>query len=122
MFKSKKKDRTLVVTTKSELKAAIKRKEPCIRVNGNLAKKIKWMKRLSPAMLAALIPLLVTAASPIAPMAAAVSFAEMSAITGTEIAKIIFAGGLSVSIVLAVLKGYNVEIRSEGNEVVLTSK
>ena len=37
----------VVVSSKEELKTAIKRKEPYIEVQGDLAKKMKWMGKLS---------------------------------------------------------------------------
>ena len=36
----------VVVSSKEELKTAIKRKEPYIEVQGDLAKKMKWMGKL----------------------------------------------------------------------------
>lgn len=57
--KKKKSENVVVVTTKEELKTAIKSKEPCIEVQGNLARKMKWMTKLNRAAIIALIPALV---------------------------------------------------------------
>lgn len=121
MFKNKKKEREVVVTTKEELKAAIKRKDPCIKVKGDLAKKLRWKKKLTPAMVALLIPLLATAAipNPVAPISFAVSTAALTAITGEGVAAIIVASGLSVSLILAVIRGYDAEFKVGDNEVIL---
>lgn len=43
----------VVVSSKEELKTAIKRKNPYIEVQGDLAKKMKWMGKLSSAKIAA---------------------------------------------------------------------
>ena len=48
----------VVVSSKEELKTAIKRKEPYIEVQGDLAKKMKWMGKLSSVKIAAIIALL----------------------------------------------------------------
>ena len=48
----------VVVSSKEELKTAIKRKNPYIEVQGDLAKKMKWMGKLSSAKIAAIIALL----------------------------------------------------------------
>lgn len=45
MFGKKKNNiNKVVVSSKEELKTAIKRKEPYIEVQGDLAKKMKWMQ------------------------------------------------------------------------------
>ena len=53
----------VVVSSKEELKTAIKRKEPYIEVKGDLAKKMKWMMNLSSVKIAAIIALLTSLAA-----------------------------------------------------------
>lgn len=122
-------DKKVVVKTKEELNAAVKRKEPCIEVQGSLVTKIKWMKKLSAAKIAALVALLASAVipSPIAPIsmcavASGSAATAVSAITGTEIAAIILAGGLSATMILAVLKDYNIEVDDENRSMRLSRK
>lgn len=124
MFRMKKKEQALVVTTKEELKAAIKRKEPCIVVKGDLAKKLQWIRKLSPAMLASLIPLLAAAAipSPVAPLSMAVSTAAVTAITGESLAAIILVCGISAPVLLAVMKDYDAHFKIGEFEFTLTKK
>lgn len=125
MFGRKKQmEKKIIVKTKEELKAAIKRKEPCIEVQGDLAIKIKWIKKLTRPQVVALAALLASAAipSPASPISAVVSMPAVTAITGSEIASIIFAGGVSAALILAILKGYNVEIRKGEKSMLLTKK
>lgn len=124
MFGKKKKDTEpkIVVKTKEELKAAVRRKEPCIEVQGDLAKNLKWIKKLTKPQAAALAALLASAVIPfpIAPVSAVASRSAVTAITGGEIAAIIFAGGISAALILAILNGYQVEI--SGDKILLTKK
>jgi hypothetical protein len=122
-IKKQEKDNVTVVKTKDELKAAVKRKEPCIEVTGDLAKNMKWMGKLSKKQIAALIALLgagtaTAVASPIATPALTAATAE---ITGVEIAKLIFACSLGITMIIGIFKGYDVEVGLDGN-VKLTKK
>lgn len=132
--KSKKEiEKVTIVTTKEQLKAAIKRKDTCIEVQGELVKKMKWMAKLSPKKIAAIIACLTaataastvasTAAPPTAPIVApTVKYAVESttlaavgigALDAASIIKIIEI--LGVVIVIAILKSYNVELK-EGDK------
>lgn len=128
-LKKREKETKVIVKTKQELNAAVKRKEPCIEVQGPLVTKIKWMKKLSATKIMALAALLASAVipSPIAPIsmcafASGSAATAVSAITGTEIAAIILAGGLSATMILGVLKNYNMEIKGGDKIIVLTKK
>ena len=126
IFGKKKQDEEMavIVTTKKELNAAIKKKEPRIEVQGDLVKQIKWMKKLSPVKTAALLAFLATAVipNPAAPISALVSVPTLAAITGKDIAIIILAGGLSVSVIISILKGYNLELVNGDTSILLTKK
>ena len=129
MFGMKKgREKAVSVKTVEELNAAIKRKEACIEVRGDLVRKLGWIKKLTKIQIVGLAALLASAVipSPVAPiagisfLAAATPMAAISSVTGTEIAKIILATGISASLVLAILKGYDAEIQKD--KVVLTKK
>lgn len=82
-----------VVTTKEQLKAAVNRKDSYIEVQGDLAKKMNWMAKLSKKKIALIIA------------AVGVYFA-----TGAEVsAASTLAALLGAAAVVAILKGYNVE-------------
>ncbi len=125
MFGKKKKDMETktVVKTKEELKAAVKRKDSHIEVQGDLARKMKWMRRLTVSQATALVALLASAAipSPASPISAVASISAVTAITGGEIASVIFVGGISAALILAILKDYSIEIR-EGEKSMLLMK
>ena len=112
--KKTKNENVVVVTTKEELKAAIKSKKPNIEVHGDLAKKMKWMSKLNRAAIIALIP---------AVGGVPASFAVPAAATAVGIS-----GGnlvlcaLSVSIIIAILKGYNIEAKSTKGDVLRLTK
>ena len=63
VWKKKNSINKVVVSSKEELKTAIKRKEPYIEVQGDLAKKMKWMGKLSSVKIAAIIALLTSLAA-----------------------------------------------------------
>ena len=132
--KSKKEtEKVTVVTTKEQLKAAIKRKDACIEVQGELVMKIKWMAKLSPKKIAAIIACLTaataastvvaTVAPPTTPIvvptvkyaveSTTLAAAGIGALDAASIIKIIEI--LGVVIVIAILKGYNVELK-EGDK------
>ena len=119
MFKLfKKEKKAVVVYTKRELQHAIKRKEPNIEVGGELAQKLKWITKISPAKIVALIGFLSSAVIP--NPTSGVSALTATGIVGTDVACIIFTSGISIAIILAVLRGYNVEVA--GDRVKLTAK
>ncbi len=132
-LRNTKKDKKVVVTTKEQLKAAVNRKEPVIEVQGDLAKKLQWLGKLSKAKISALIVALgaITAisvgtggtaaaggvsAAAIAPIISK----KMGEIAGKEIAGVILACGISIALILAILKGYTAEL--EYNNVILRLK
>ena len=82
------------------------------------------MKKLTPAKTADLITLLAAATipSPAAPISAVAGMAAVSSITGTGVAAIIFAGGLSAAMILGVLRNYNIEIQKGDTTLILTKK
>lgn len=127
MFGKTKKEteKVTVVTTKEQLKAAIKRKDTCIEVQGELVKKMKWIAKFSPKKIAAIIACLTAAtatstvvATTVPPTAPIVKCAVtgttlaaigVEALDAASIVKIVEI--LGVVIVIAILKGYNVELR-----------
>lgn len=122
----------ITVTTGKELNEAVKRKEHSIIVQGKLAKKMKWMAMLSAPKIAVLIGALAacttgtvaTGGIAAGPSAAVFSASAMAAgIEGSTIAAIatlVFTCGVSIAIIIAVLKGYNVEIKN--GDLLLTLK
>ena len=114
----------VIVKTKQELDVAVKKKEPYIEVQGELVKKMKWMKRLSLPQKTDLVTLLKRAGiqngTSVIPSETLKS--SVAAITGTQIALIIISGGLSITLIVAVLCGYNVEIQDGDKSILLTKK
>ena len=131
--KTKKAEKVTVVTTKEQLKAAVKRKDSCIEVQGELVKKMKWMTEMSPGKTAAIITCLTAAAAPaavstVAPPAAlltapALKLALITAGAGTlDAASIItIVGILGVVIVIAILRDYDVELKDGDKSLRLIS-
>lgn len=113
MFGKKKNENVVVVTTKEELEAAIKSKKPNIEVRGSLAKKIKWMAKLNRAAIIALVPLLVVAGGTTGGLAAGLAIPAGVAATGITGGQIV-ACALSASVIIAIIKGYNVEVDAKG--------
>lgn len=121
MFIVNKRKRETVVYTNEELKNAIKNGEKRIQVAGELASKLKWIVGISPAKIVALTMFLAGTTIP-NPMSG-VSALATTGIVGTEIALIIFTSGVSISLILAILQGYDAEIDGkDGNKVILKSK
>jgi hypothetical protein len=119
MFGKKKEEtnNATLVKTKDELKKAVKRKDSCIEVTGDLAKNMKWMVKLSKKQITALIALLgaetaVTVANPVVTPALMTATAG---ITGAEIAQIIFACSLGITMIVGIFNGYDVEASLDGN-------
>lgn len=113
MFGKKvKNEKPVVVTTKEELKTAIKNKKPCIEVHGEIAKKIKWMTKLNRAASLALLPLLAVVGGPMSAAFAVPAAAASAGITAAEITLAVIA--ISAGMVIAIIKGYNVEVDVKG--------
>ena len=104
----KRKDKVTIVSTKEELRKAVEGKAACIEIQGGLAEKMRWIGKLSSAKRRDLAGAL--------HMSKAVRYNTMVAesvvapIAGKEIAMIILALGLSVALIIAILKDYDVEI------------
>lgn len=115
----------VTVSSANELKAAVKKKEQNIEVTGELAKKLKWMVKLSPKKITAIIGVLATvgATVPLTGGASALAVAPaMTAVTGTELATLILACSISVGVLVALLKDYDVEIGQGEMTVRFTKK
>lgn len=116
----KKSPKDITVTTGKELNEAVKRKEHSIIVQGKLAKKMKWMAMLSAPKIAVLIGALAacttgtvaTGGIAAGPSAAALTMA--AGLEGPAIVALVSTCGVSIAIIIAVLKGYNVEIKNDG--------
>lgn len=108
----KQKNKITVVCKKADLWEAVKRKDPCIEIQGDLAKKMKWLKALSSVKKKRLTVELgrLNLSSDISTCSNAV----MVAITGTEIAVIILSLGVTIALIIAVLRDYDVEVYVEG--------
>lgn len=133
MFGKKKKDteREVIVKTKEELKAAIKRKEPYIEVQGDLANKMKWMGGLSKKKVAAFVALLAVAASNPVTGGAAAAGSALSAkylvaqgvVNASEsIAAYSLIIMLGIVTVLAIFREYSIVIEINPPKVILVSK
>ena len=86
----------VVVSSKEELKTAIKCKEPYIEVQGDLAKKMKWMGKLSSVKIAAIIAL--TAGGVVDAAEANVEIYVISI--------------LGIATIIGIFRGYNVEVET----------
>lgn len=123
------KGKVTVVTTKEQLKAAVNRKDSCIEVRGDLAKKMNWMAKLSKKKIAIVIAAL-TGAAVIVPVPAMVGGSMvitkscLAAGTGASIAArevsteaVAILGTIAV---IAILKGYNIELGTVNGYLKLT--
>lgn len=123
------KGKVTVVTTKEQLKAAVNRKDSCIEVRGDLAKKMNWMAKLSKKKIAIVIAAL-TGAAVIVPVPAMVGGSMvitkscLAAGTGASIAArevsteaVAILGTIAV---VAILKGYNIELETVNGYLKLT--
>lgn len=129
--KKKEPDR-VVVTTKEQLKSAVNRKEAYIEIQGDLARKLQWMGKLSSAKLYKLAGVLTAAAGATAvgvvggPVAgvpiAAVSAVAVTNVTGAGVAAVILASGVTITLIVSVLKGYEVEMQYNGASMCLKRK
>lgn len=127
MFGKKKKEK--IIYTKDELKRAVHNKEPQIIVGGDLAQKLKCLAKLSPSKIVTIISILAagtaaTIANPVASglFAASSLTATTGAASGTGVAAIVLASGLSVALILAILKGYDIELNKAGDQVIFKAK
>lgn len=130
--KNKIRETKVIVTTKEELKAAVKRKEPHIEVQGDLANKMRWMAKLSKKKMAALAALLVGCGIATATPIGLVGNIGVSAVGLTAATVEGTAGGVSGAAVIylitilgavtvvAILKGYNVEMCMDNKSLKLT--
>jgi len=126
-MKKNKESNRVVVTSKEQLKTAINQKKEHIEIQGDLARELKWIGKLSPGKIAALsavLALAVGGATTIgAPVSvAALSVASVATVTGSEIAAIILASGMTVTLLLAILQGYEVEMQYNGVSMCLKRK
>lgn len=109
--RSKREKKKVVVRTKEELKAAVNRKEPCIEVQGTLAKNMQWMGKLQQKQLLALIGGLTTAAaaSSLLGPAGIPTFVAQTGVPAVYNGAVIYAiTTLGAVTVLAILKNYDV--------------
>ena len=104
----------VVVSSKEELKTAIKRKEPYIEVQGDLAKKMKWMGKLSSVKIAAIIALLTSLAA--VPGGGVLTVSALTAGGVVEAAEanvaIYVISILGIATIIGIFRGYNVEVET----------
>lgn len=120
MFGKKKNNiNKVVVSSKEELKTAIKRKEPYIEVQGDLAKKMKWMGKLSSVKIAAIIALLTSLAAVPGGGVLTVRALTVRALTAggvVEAAEVNVAiyviSILGIATIIGIFRGYNVEVET----------
>ena len=115
MFGKKKNNiNKVVVSSKEELKTAIKRKEPYIEVQGDLAKKMKWMGKLSSVKIAAIIALLTSLAA--VPGGGVLTVSALTAGGVVEAAEVNVAiyviRILGIATIIGIFRGYNVEVET----------
>lgn len=130
MFGRKKQmERKTIVKTKEELKAAIKRKEPYIEVQGDFANKMKWMGRLSKKKVAVFIALLTAAAAnPVTGGVAAGGITAKYLIAKGAVGAsegsmaVVLIGMLGITTILAIFRGYSIVIETNPLKVILVSK
>ena len=110
MFGKKKNNiNKVVVSSKEELKTAIKRKEPYIEVQGDLAKKMKWMGKLSSVKIAAIIALLTSLAA--VPGGGALTAGGVVEAAEVNVA-IYVISILGIATIIGIFRGYNVEVET----------
>lgn len=115
-----------VVTTKDELKVAKERGDMEIVVTGEFADKLKTSKKITKlnAGALAIISVAIAAATVTAPVTGGMSFfaaAPVAALTGTEIAAIIIASSIGLTMLIAIFKDYE-EISYSKGKLVLRKK
>lgn len=120
MFHRAKKNKTTIASTKEELREAIEREDPCIEVQGELAKKLRWIAKLSMVKKTKLLSVL--EASKASDWRAGSLQTMVVTITGAEIAALIFAAGVSAALILAILKGYDAEVITDEGKIKIILK
>lgn len=122
MFNGLKKNKknVLIVTTKEELEAAVNRKEPYIEVQGELVKKLRWMNKLSSANRRRYLNSISSMKA--SNLVSAVSTSTMGGIVTAEVIGYILAGAVSATLIIGILKGYDVEIEVGGLKAKLWKK
>lgn len=125
----KKNANVTIVTTKEQLKAAIKRKDACIEVRGDLAKKMSWMAELSPKKIALMISILtgaVIAAPATVPIGTAIAssyavapvLVSAGVATANDVAIVAILGGTCI---VGMLKGYSLKVDGV-NKILMLAK
>ncbi len=112
------KNKVTVVCKKVDLWEAVKRKDPCIEIQGDLTKKMKWLGVL-PSVKKKRLAIELEKLK----FSGNISTCRNSAVTaivGEDIAIIIFSLGVSMTLIIAVLRDYDVEIC--GGTIKLTKK
>ena len=121
MFGMKSNRKVVIVTTKSELANAIKQKEPCIEIKGELAQKMKWLGKIKPSEKNALACTLQKNEALIATATAVPSLSSKIGLDA-EIALAILACGLSAVLIIGIIKGYDIEVIHGGSTIKITAK
>ena len=120
MFGKNKKENVTIVTTKEQLKAAVNRKDTCIEVRGDLAKKMNWMAKLSKKKIALIIACLTGttgAAVVAAPVTAGASLAAAGVASTDVMPIVLILGGI---VVIAILNNYDIEADAVNKVLKLT--
>ena len=113
MFGKKKNNiNKVVVSSKEELKTAIKRKEPYIEVQGDLAKKMKWMGKLSSVKIAAIIALLTSLAAVPGGGVLTVSALTAGGVVEAAEANVAIYVISILATIIGIFRGYNVEVET----------
>ena len=103
----------VVVSSKEELKTAIKRKEPYIEVQGDLAKKMKWMGKLSSVKIAAIALLTSLAAVPGGGVLTVSALTAGGVVEAAEANVAIYVISiLGIATIIGIFRGYNVEVET----------
>ena len=120
MFGKNKKENVTIVTTKEQLKAAVNRKDTCIEVRGDLAKKMNWMAKLSKRKISLIIACLTGttgAAVVAAPVTAGASLAAAGVASADVMPIVLILGGI---VVIAILNNYDIEADAVNKVLKLT--
>lgn len=123
-FKKDSKPKKISVKTSKELAEAIKRKEQKIEVTGELGKKLLWMAKISPKKISVIMGILAASAITV-PLTAGCSaplLTALSAEVGADFALLIMTSAVSISMLIALFKGYNVTINVDGDSVCFEKK
>ncbi len=106
---------SVTVTTKEELEKAKELKATEIIVKGELAEDLKKSKKIATASVATIA--VITAALGAVPFTGGLSVAAaapIAALTGMEIAAIIVAASIGITLIVGVFKNYEVEAEAPG--------